>query len=48
MLFANGDWLDEGFGEVGEDGVPPEGLLFGACNVGIIFVRVYVATWKTE
>lgn len=40
MLFASGDWLDEGFGEVGEDDDAPGGALFGACKVGMIFVRV--------
>ncbi len=44
MLFAKGDWLEEGFGELGEAGVVPEGALFGDWKVGMMFVRVYVAT----
>jgi hypothetical protein len=48
MLFANGDWLDGGFGEAGGAGEVLAGALLGGCKVGMIFVRVYVATWKTE
>ena len=40
MLLANGDWLDEGFGEGGEAGDAPGGALFGGCTVGMMFVRV--------
>ena len=47
MLLANGDWFDDGLGDVGEVGELP-GAALGAWKVGIMFVRVYVATWKTE
>lgn len=42
--FATGDC---DFEEEGEVGVEP-GACFGGWIVGIRFVRVYVATWKTE
>jgi hypothetical protein len=46
MLSATGDCLGAGLGEVGEIGPGASGL--GGCKVGIKYVLVYVATWKTE
>jgi hypothetical protein len=35
-------------GEVGELAEAAGGAAFGGSRVGIMFVRVYVATWNTE
>lgn len=46
-MFASGLLADAGLGDVGEVGVAGVADL-GGDRVGIRFVRVYVATWKTE
>jgi hypothetical protein len=48
MEFANGLLLAAGLGDVGELAEAAGGAAFGGCRVGIILVRVYVATWNTE
>ena len=48
MEFASGLLLEAGLGEVGEAGDAAVGEAFGGCRVGMILVRVYVATWNTE
>jgi hypothetical protein len=46
--FASGLPLVADLGDAGELAEAVGGAALGGCRVGIIFVRVYVATWNIE
>jgi hypothetical protein len=48
MEFASGLLLEADLGDVGELAEAAGGAGFGGCKVGMMLVRVYVATWNIE